>query len=47
MADDRTTSTNSPHLVVTTSGLAFAFWIGIAIVGIWCGVLYLGSLVNP
>ena len=47
MSDDRTTSTNSPHLVATNGGLVLAFWTGISIVGIWLAVLYMGGLVNP
>lgn len=47
MSDDRNTSTNSPHLVATSGTLALAFWVGVAIIGIWGLVLYMGGLVNP
>lgn len=39
--------TNSPHLVVNTSGLNLAFYIGVSIVGLWLLMLYLGGQVNP
>lgn len=42
---DQSKSTNSPHLVVNSSGIAIAMWIGFSMVAIWIAVLLMGDKV--